>query len=134
MNVINIEHISKIYGEKTIFDDASFGIHEGDKIGIIGINGTGKSTLLKMVAGLEETDDGQIIRQNSLKIAYLPQNPVFPPHATVLSYTQDSEAEWKVQSNLNQLGITEYDTLIEHLSGGQRRKVALAKVDRKSVV
>ena len=128
MNVINIEHISKTYGEKTIFEDASFGIHEGDKIGIIGINGTGKSTLLKMVAGLEETDEGQIIRQNSLKIAYLPQNPVFPPNATVLSYTQDSEAEWKVQSNLDQLGITEYDTLMEHLSGGQRRKVALAKV------
>lgn len=128
MNVINIEHISKIYGEKTVFDDASFGIHEGDKIGIIGINGTGKTTLLKMVAGMEEADEGQIIRQNSLKIAYLPQNPVFPPHATILSYSQDSEAEWKVQSNLNQLGITEYDTLIEHLSGGQRRKVALAKV------
>ena len=128
MNIINIEHISKIFGEKVIFDDASFGIHEGDKIGIIGINGTGKTTLLKMVAGLEEADEGQIIRQNNLKIACLPQNPVFPPNATVLSYAQDSEEEWKVQSNLEQLGITEYDTLLEHLSGGQRRKVALAKV------
>lgn len=128
MNIINIEHISKIFGEKIIFDDASFGIHEGDKIGIIGINGTGKTTLLKMVAGLEETDEGQIIRQNNLKIAYLPQNPVFPENATVLSYARDSESEWKVQSNLSQLGITEYDALIENLSGGQRRKVALAKV------
>lgn len=128
MNIINIEHISKIFGEKVIFDDASFGIHEGDKIGIIGINGTGKTTLLKMVAGLEEADEGQIIRQNNLKIACLPQNPVFPPNATVLSYAQDSDEEWKVQSNLEQLGITEYDTLLEHLSGGQRRKVALAKV------
>lgn len=128
MNIINIEHISKIFGEKIIFDDASFGIHEGDKIGIIGINGTGKTTLLKMVAGLEDTDEGQIIRQNNLKIAYLPQNPVFPENATVLSYARDSESEWKVQSNLSQLGITEYDALIENLSGGQRRKVALAKV------
>ena len=74
MNILNIEHISKIYGEKTIFEDASFGIHEGDKIGIIGINGTGKTTLLRMVAGIEEPDVGQIVRQNGLRIAYLPQN------------------------------------------------------------
>lgn len=128
MNIINIEHISKIYGEKTIFEDTSFSIHEGDKIGIVGINGTGKTTLLKMTAGLEEPDEGQIIRQNNLKIAYLPQNPVFPENASIQSYAQDSEAEWKVQSNLNQLGIMEYDTPIEYLSGGQKRKVALAKI------
>ncbi|MEE1031996.1 MAG: ATP-binding cassette domain-containing protein, partial [Ruminococcus sp.] len=128
MNIINIEHISKIFGEKVVFDDASFGIHQGDKIGIIGINGTGKTTLLKMIAGLEEPDEGQIIRHNNLKIAYLPQNPVFPADATVMSYAQDSEAEWKVQSNLSQLGITDYETKIEHMSGGQRRKIALAKV------
>lgn len=128
MNIINIEHIYKIYGEKTIFEDASFGIHEGDKIGIVGINGTGKSTLLKMTAGLETPDTGQIIRQNNLKIAYLPQNPEFPEDATILSYIQDCEAQWRVQSNLTKLGIQEYDTLIAHLSGGQKRKVALAKV------
>ena len=128
MNIINIEHISKIFREKVVFDDASFGIHQGDKIGIIGINGTGKTTLLKMIAGLEEPDEGQIIRHNNLKIAYLPQNPVFPADATVMSYAQDSEAEWKVQSNLSQLGITDYETKIEHMSGGQRRKIALAKV------
>ena len=61
MNIINIEHISKIYGDKTIFQDASFGVHQGDKIGILGINGTGKSTLLKMIARVEEPDEGQII-------------------------------------------------------------------------
>lgn len=66
MNILNIENISKIYGEKVIFDHASFGIQEGDKIGIIGINGTGKTTLLKMAAGLEEPDEGQIIKQNNL--------------------------------------------------------------------
>ena len=85
MNIINIEHISKIYGEKTIFDDASFGIQEGDRIGIVGINGTGKSTLLKMIAGEATPDSGQIIRQNGLKIAYVPQNPVFPDDADIRS-------------------------------------------------
>lgn len=130
MNIINIEHISKIYGDKVIFEDASFGVHQGDKIGIIGINGTGKSTLLKMVAQAEEPDAGQIIRQNSLKIAYLPQNPEFPENATVHSYAMEGnpDTDWLVQSNLNQLGITEDDTLLEHLSGGQRRKVAMAKI------
>ena len=62
MNIINIEHISKIFGEKVIFEDASFGIQQGDKIGIVGINGTGKSTLLRMIAGEEEPDQGQIIQ------------------------------------------------------------------------
>ena len=130
MNIINIEHISKIYGDKVIFEDASFGVHQGDKIGIIGINGTGKSTLLKMVAQAEEPDAGQIIRQNSLKIAYLPQNPEFPENATVHSYAMEGnpDTDWLVQSNLNQLGITEDDTLLERLSGGQRRKVTMAKV------
>lgn len=130
MNIINIEHISKIYGDKTIFQDASFGVHQGDKIGILGINGTGKSTLLKMIARVEEPDEGQIIRQNSLKIAYLPQNPEFPEHATVHSYAMEGnpDTDWLVQSNLNQLGIVEDDTLLEHLSGGQRRKVAMAKI------
>lgn len=128
MNILNIENISKIYGEKVIFDHASFGIQEGDKIGIIGINGTGKTTLLKMAAGLEEPDEGQLIKQNNLRIAYLPQNPQFPENATILSYIQDSEQQWKIESNLNKLGILEYDTPIEYLSGGQRRKVALAKV------
>ena len=130
MNLLNIEHISKVFGEKIIFDDASFGIQEGDKIGIIGINGTGKTTLLKMIAGIETPDQGNIIRQNGLKIAYLPQNPEFPVDATVYSYAQDGKEEtnWKVQSNLNKLGITQYDAKIETLSGGQKRKVAMAKI------
>lgn len=83
---------------------------------------------MKMAAGLEEPDEGQIIKQNNLRIAYLPQNPQFPENATILSYIQDSEQQWKIESNLNKLGILEYDTPIEYLSGGQRRKVALAKV------
>lgn len=129
MNIINIEHISKIYGEKTIYDDASFGIQQGDKIGIIGINGTGKSTLLKMVAGAETPDEGQIIRQNGLKTAYLPQNPVFPDGADIRSYAfENGDGEdWQVESNLMELGITEFDRKIRHLSGGQKRRVVLAK-------
>lgn len=86
MNIINIEHISKVYGEKVIFDDASYGIQEGDKIGIIGINGTGKTTLLNMIAGREETDSGSIIRQNGLHMAYLSQNPAYEKEDTVLSF------------------------------------------------
>ena len=130
MNVLNIEHISKIYGEKIIFNDASFGVQEGDKIGIVGINGTGKTTLLRMIAGTETPDDGQIVRQNGMKIAHLTQNPVFPEGATVLSYAQSVavDMEWKVQSNLNILGITDHSIKIEHLSGGQKRRVAMAKV------
>ena len=83
MNIINIEHIGKVFGEKEIFADASFGVQQGDKIGIVGINGTGKSTLLRMIAGDEKPDEGQIVRQNGLKIAYVPQNPVFPDGADV---------------------------------------------------
>ena len=130
MNIINIEHISKIYGEKTIFDDASFGIQEGDKIGIVGINGAGKSTLLKMIAEKENPDSGQIIRQNGLKIAYVPQNPVFPEDADIRSYAFDrgDGEDWKVESCLTELGIREYDIPISHLSGGQKRRVVLAKI------
>ena len=130
MNSINIEHISKIYGEKTIFDDASFGIQEGDRIGIVGINGTGKSTLLKMIAGEATPDSGQIIRQNGLKIAYVPQNPVFPDDADIRSFAFDrgDGEDWQVESCLTELGIREYDTPIAYLSGGQKRRVVLAKV------
>ena len=77
MNVLNLEHISKVYGDKVIFDDISCGIHQGDKIGIIGINGTGKTTFLRILAGLEEADEGQVITQNGLRITYLPQHPEF---------------------------------------------------------
>ena len=133
MNILNIEHVSKVFGEKTIFDDVSFGIQEGDKIGIIGINGTGKTTLLRMIAGVEEPDSGQIIKQNGIRLAYLSQHPSFPEGATVLSYAFDGIAEndWalksEVKSALNKLGITDHDMKVEHLSGGQKKKVALAK-------
>ena len=133
MNILNIEHVSKIFGEKTIFDDVSYGIHEGDKIGIIGINGTGKTTLLKIIAGLEEPDEGQVITQNGLRITYLPQNPVFPPNMTIVDYVADGkwQKDWSTSSEaanvLNKLGITDHEEPIEHLSGGQKKRVALAR-------
>lgn len=130
MNIINIEHISKVFGDKIIFEDASFGIQEGDKIGIVGINGTGKTTLLRMIAGEETPDDGQIVRQNGLKIAYMKQNPNVPEGARIADYALSGNADldWKVQSNLLELGITDQEMKMGHLSGGQKRRVALAKV------
>ena len=84
MNLLTIEHLTKSYTERLLFDDTSFSINEGDKIGLIGINGTGKSTLLKIAAGLEEPDLGTVVRGRNLYIRYLPQNPVFEPQLTVL--------------------------------------------------
>lgn len=126
MNILNIEHISKIYGEKKIFDDISYGIHEGDKIGIIGINGTGKTTLLKIIAGLEEADGGQVVKQNGLQITYLPQNPEFPEGEVVLHYVM-KDKEYEAKNMLNKLGIYDHDAPIRILSGGQKKRVALAK-------
>ena len=129
MNIINIEHIEKIFGDKVIFDDASLGIQQGDKIGIIGINGTGKSTLLRIIAGEEEPDRGEVIRQNGLKILYLPQNPEFPREGTLASYALkgDPQTDWQVESYLNILGITDLEAPFATLSGGQKRKAALAR-------
>ena len=133
MNIINIEHISKVFGEKQVFDDISCGIHQGDKIGIIGINGTGKTTLLKIIAGLEEPDQGQVIFQKGLRVTYLTQSPKFPEHATVLSYVADGAdgADWGRESEaknaLNRLGITDHHEEVDHLSGGQKKRVALAR-------
>lgn len=134
MNILNIEHISKVYGEKVIFDDISCGIQEGEKIGIIGINGTGKSTLLRILAGLEEGDEGQVIMQNGVRMAYLPQNPQFPADSTVLDYVADGRwhKEWGTESEagnvLNKLGLTDHQAKISHLSGGQKKRAALARI------
>lgn len=128
MNVINVENITKIYGDKLIFQEASLGIQEGEKIGIVGINGTGKSTFLKLIAGLEEPDEGQVVCQNGRKMAYLPQNPTMPMEWTIKNYMEQCPEPWKAESILNRLGIMEQETLLGNLSGGQRRKVALAKV------
>lgn len=133
MNILNIEHISKMYGEKTLFDDVSLGIHQGDKIGVIGVNGTGKTTLLKIIAGLEETDRGEIICGNGIRISYLPQNPEFPKKQTILSYVMDGKEhqDWKTESEaktiLTKLGVWDFEQETQHLSGGQKKRIALAR-------
>lgn len=133
MNILNIEHISKIYGEKVIFDDVSLGIHSGDKIGVIGVNGTGKTTLLKIIAKINESDKGQIICGNGIRVSYLPQNPEFPKKQSILEYVMDGKEhqDWKTESEartiLTKLGIYDFDEGCDHLSGGQKKRVALAR-------
>ena len=134
MNILNIEHVNKIYGEKIIFDDVCCGIDSRDKIGIIGINGTGKTTLLKIIAGIEEADSGDIIKQNGIKIGYLPQSQVYPKDTTVLDYVikgckyDEWTAKSEAKSILNTLGLTNHDQMIEYLSGGQKKRASLARV------
>ena len=136
MNLLTIEHLTKSYTERLLFDDTSFSINEGDKIGLIGINGTGKSTLLKIAAGLEEPDLGTVVRGRNLYIRYLPQNPVFEPQLTVLACVikenEGHEHVWDLEGQaknmLTRLGVPEYDAVISTLSGGQKKRVALASV------
>ena len=132
MSLLTIEHVSKAYGEKVIFDDISCGVQEGDKIGIVGINGTGKTTLLRILAGVELPDEGQLVLQNNLHMTWLPQNPEFPRNESVLSYVMDqSVGDWNIEGEakniLNRLGFSDYDEDVTHLSGGQKKRVALAR-------
>ncbi len=170
MNILSAEGISKSYSEKILFNDISLGIGEGDKIGLIGINGTGKSTLLKVIAGLESTDTGRIIKGNSVRVGYLEQNPVFEAGTTVLQqvfngptpimellreyefvlkksgenpgdkqlekrilelmHKMDSMNAWAMESEaktiLTKLGIENFDADVATLSGGQRKRIAMA--------
>lgn len=135
MNILNIENVTKVYGDKVLFDKVSLGINEGDKIGIIGVNGSGKSTFLKMIAGLEETDEGQIIKNNQADIAYLAQNTEFEVSDTILSYVcrnkVSSNPNWNIEAEaksiLKKLFIEDVDALIAPLSGGEKKRVALAR-------
>ncbi len=133
MNLVTIEHLKKSYTERLLFDDADFSINEDEKIGLIGINGTGKSTLLKIVADLEEPDEGTVVRGRNLHWRYLPQNPVFTAGDTILqSIVKDNERHehlWNLESQaktmLTKVGIFDFDAKVETLSGGQRKRVAL---------
>lgn len=148
MNLLTIEHLTKSYTERLLFDDTSFSINDGDKIGVIGINGTGKSTLLKIAAGLEVPDQGSVVRGRNLDIRYLPQNPEFIEGDTILeSIVRDvaspaklsaaggndgHDAVWDLESQakiiLTKLGIFDFDAKVETLSGGQKKRAALASV------
>ena len=135
MSVINVEHISKLYGDKMILEDLSCSVDEGDKIGIIGINGTGKSTLLRIIAGEEEADEGKIIFSNGMTIGWMGQNPEFDEESSILKYVcegkkieDDYGYESDAKAMLTVLELENFDEKIKNLSGGQKKRAALCKV------
>lgn len=133
MSILNLEHVSKNLGGRVILDEASVGIEAGEKVGIIGVNGTGKSTLLSIVAKVMEPDEGEVIWQNGLRISYLLQNPIFDPKRTLLENVAAMvygkadhwDTEGEVRANLLKFGIPDPDTDPSRLSGGQKKRAAL---------
>ena len=137
MNLLTIKNLSKAFTDKVLLDKVDFSLEEGEKVGIIGINGTGKSTLLRIIAGVEEGDEGDYIKGKNVVINYLPQNPVFEPGQTAYDYviahnqwdpSQASTMEGEAKTILNQLGFEDVYIPVDNLSGGQKKKVALAAV------
>jgi ATP-binding cassette subfamily F protein uup len=171
MNILTLEAVSKTYGIKPLFNKIDFSIHEKDKIGLIGVNGTGKSTLLKIVSGIEEPDEGRVTKGGQIRLEYLPQNPDFDQPMSVLDYVFSGESkivklvyeyqkvihqleqssndmqlqnklnelisqmdrleawEWETQAKtiLTRLGITEFSKAVQTLSGGEKKRVAMAR-------
>lgn len=136
MNLLTIEHLTKAYTERKLFDDAQFSVNEGDKIGVIGINGTGKSTLLRILAGVETADEGTVTRGNHVVIRFLTQQQDFDENSSALEAVMEGNRtelnQWTLESDaknmLNQLKIPDFSQKIGELSGGQKKRVALAKV------
>ena len=134
MNLLTLKGISKAYTDKILFDNVDFGIESGEKVGIIGINGTGKTTLLKIIAGIEETDSGEYTKGSNIVINYLPQNPDFKEGISIYDYvisvnhdlSLKDTLEGDAKTILNHLGFDDYSLKLDNLSGGQRKKVALA--------
>jgi ATP-binding cassette subfamily F protein uup len=134
MNLLTAEHITKGFSERLLLDDVGFSIHQGEKIGIIGTNGMGKSTLLKVIAGVINPDEGRIVKGNQVHLRYLPQTPVFPKDITVLDAVLENNVndinQWSVESEaktiLNELSLKQYHQKVSELSGGQKKRVALA--------
>ncbi len=151
MNILTLENITKAYGERKLFHNTGFYLQEGEKAGIIGINGTGKSTLLKMIVGLEEPDEGRIVKANHAVVSYLPQNPDFKPEETVIqavvksavevkrqmehwdgtgtfSYDEESLLAAEAKTMLTKLGVYDFEQKCGELSGGQKKRLALVAV------
>lgn len=170
MHLLSVEHITKSYGEKLLFENVTFGVEDGDKVGIIGVNGTGKSTFLKVIAGLEQADSGTVSIGNRVTVRMLAQDPVFAPNETTLEHVlggdspqlravqayaaameaielnpsdvalqdklikanqlMDEFDAWQLESDakmaLSKLGINDFEAKVETLSGGQRKRVAMA--------
>ena len=133
MNLLTMEHITKSYTNRVLLDDEGFSINENEKIGVIGINGMGKSTLLKVAAGIEPCDSGKISMGGQVKICYLPQTPVFQEGTTILKAAVEGNVDelnrWTIEADakamLNRLEFTDYEERIDHMSGGQKKRVAL---------
>ena len=134
MNLINLENVSKSYTDSKLLDQINFSMDDQEKVGIIGVNGTGKSTLLKLILGVEQPDEGKITKANGMVIRYLAQQPSFEQEATVLECVmkdnRNAHNEWSLESEaktmLATLGVTCYDEKVKHLSGGQKKRIALA--------
>ena len=131
--LLSAEHLSLNFGDRQLLDDVNFYLNEGDKTGVIGINGTGKSTFLKVLVGEVEADEGLISRNPNVQVSFLSQNPVMDDQATVLEqvflhFPAEFRAlnEYEAKSMLNKLGITDFEQKVGTLSGGQRKRVALA--------
>ena len=145
MNILTVENITKSYGERKLFDNASFYLQEGEKVGVIGINGTVKSTLLKIMAGMEDPDEGNVTRANHVVVRFLSQQPVFDPGDTILESVQKGSEKslsadqpagdggghvgWELESQaktmLTRLGVTDFGQKCGELSGGQKKRLAL---------
>lgn len=135
MNILTIENLTHSYSERKLFDDTSFSLEEGEKVGIIGINGTGKSTLLNIIAGNIVPDEGKVTIANKVIIEMLSQHPSFDDNETVIHYVmtdvpKDEDmfaVEAEAKAMLQTFGLTDYDELTCHMSGGQRKKIALVR-------
>ena len=133
MNLFTMEHVTKSYTDRILLDDVDFSMNENEKIGVIGINGMGKSTLLKVVAGIEPCEQGKISMRSQLKMSFLPQTPVFEEGITVLGAVVKGNVDelnrWTIEADarsmLNKLGFTDYEEKVEHMSGGQKKRIAL---------
>ena len=131
--LLSAEHLSINFGSRQLLEDVNFYLNEGDRVGVIGINGTGKSTFLKVLSGVTEPDGGTISRNPNVQVSLLPQNPVMEESATVLEQVflhfpaEFRELnEYEAKAMLNRLGITDFAQKVGTLSGGQRKRVALA--------
>lgn len=134
---LQVEDLTKSYGDRILFESVTFGVNEGDKIGIIAKNGTGKSTLLRLLSGVESPDSGTVTFRNDLRVGFLDQDPVFTPHATLMeemlpALREEDHEEWnredRVVQMLSQLGLPDPNLTVDHLSGGQRKRASLARV------
>lgn len=133
--LLSAEAVTKTYGDRTLLDGVSLYLEKGDKVGVVGLNGGGKSTLLRLLAGAEEPDGGSVLRDPNVRLEYLPQAPKFEPSRTVLeqvllglSQEHRALAEYEAKATLTRLGVRRFDQPMGELSGGERRRAALAAV------